>query len=63
MKNRCKNCLFCEVLDYDEVMFGDADCHRFPPTVLQNTTNRACSVPRVFEDDWCGEWQPKQKRK
>jgi hypothetical protein len=49
--NTCKNCQFCDKLPHY------AYCHRYPPESAKTTSGTFNVWPRVFPDDWCGEFR------
>jgi hypothetical protein len=60
----CDGCVFFKSTDYGtddagvEHAFGE--CHRYPPTPIQGSTDRSlrfAKFPRVVDDTWCGDFQ------
>lgn len=59
MKKICKNCRFHEP-EYETK--GVGACRIYPPTVHAIAEFSTTSYPQTYPTDWCGEWQPKEKR-
>ena len=65
MEVKCENCA------YFEPNFNSQECHRFPPTYsgkqYRNSggySNRLYGAfPRVYPEDWCGEFKQVSKIK
>ena len=53
---QCKNCQFARDEQTEE---GISLCHRFPP-ILDAEEDDTDSFPRVYDDDWCGEYRRKE---
>lgn len=65
----CGNCRFARNGDEAECGPKDAtvECHRMPPTIKhpgyaegfgEDTDFLWGEWPKVFADQWCGEWEP-----
>lgn len=62
MKNKSKEC--CETCKFYKLidgLHGAGECHRNPPSVkisdtYWKTDNIVC-WPKVYEDQWCGEYK------
>ncbi len=59
METQCSNCRFYD-LESERRVFGDAvgaDCRRYPP-IFKDSEDSISGFPVVFDDCWCGEYQP-----
>lgn len=45
----CTTCRYARLFDADRM------CARFPRTVVRENGNNISMMPRVLDDDWCGE--------
>lgn len=56
----CKECKF-----WDITADGTGWCRRFPPTPLESTDPPDypvfAALAETDEDDWCGEWAPREE--
>lgn len=66
MSKNCRDCRFW-VFNGRKIW---GECHRFPPCHTQPNRFVAEPIPVplgqfpwVMDDEWCGEWQSKPKRK
>lgn len=57
----CGSCHYCEpaVMDGDKSLV--LECHRYPPSTTYDGVGIARLVTQVLEQDWCGEWLPREE--
>jgi len=63
MKKCCKNCKY----SYEKSgILGSLQCRRYPPTIfarggIMTAFNIETKCPKVEEENWCGEFEPKNE--
>lgn len=58
MNENCENCIYWKRY-YNETISGF--CRRYPPKVFYfDNLGFTSELPRVDENDWCGEWKFKE---
>ena len=45
----------CSTCRFSRVIGNDRHCARFPRTVVRDAGTNVSMMPRVLDDDWCGE--------
>jgi hypothetical protein len=53
----CQNCKsYCNEIIYEDDL---CDCKRYPPRVIANGVGNILyrEYPKVFPNDWCGDWE------
>lgn len=59
---QCGACVFFAGGDNNPKSPGEfAECKRFPPIVIQENGERDDARPLVHFDDWCGEYQRRDR--
>lgn len=63
MNEKCKNCKFFAIGVIDNNENEVSHCRRYAPRILmgcgEGWSNQ--KFPKVFEEDWCGEFKQKEK--
>ena len=64
MNQRNQKCQTCRFYKAEKALLTitRGKCHRFPPQYTFETRDDPSVFPVVVSSNWCGEWQPNNRR-